>query len=261
MSYREAIQSITQEPVYVILLALIVFFYKTFLNMYIEQDKQDASTNLKKGEVLGKMEAAIMNYFSSSKEHDDQSQLIDKLGEGALFMSTDSKRALRQFYKKRSDIALYTIRKEIVKELDALVVVQGSKNEILDNTIDYITRIARPVLPSLLLIVALLVSVSFYMHVSVAGLPEAVYITCRFISWICSLIVGLATLQSLFISTIRRNTTRNTWLITIFVIILPYITIPFTAWLSILSLGGQVVLILMQIKISRGQRAKKKEAY
>ncbi|WP_261305934.1 hypothetical protein [Paenibacillus andongensis] len=71
---------------------LVIFLYKTFFSMFSEEDKQFQPLKFKTGELLGKLESAIIIYENSQKDRSAKDKLIEKFGECYVYFSWELKK-------------------------------------------------------------------------------------------------------------------------------------------------------------------------
>ncbi|NEW06874.1 hypothetical protein GK047_12750 [Paenibacillus sp. SYP-B3998] len=208
------------------IIALSAFLYKTFLNLYSEDDKQIQPLKIKEGELLGKLEAFISIYEKGAKDLTAQDKLIERFGECYCYLPWEHKQKVRLFYENRSDSALATLKKLISSRSDSISTF-GEKTLLIDQISSFITKICRPLTPLVTVFIMLaLLGGNYSAFLKANTFWGKLDVMVSWVTIVLSLMFFLTTINILIENKWKRGLGFKPW---------AYITIiilcPFTAYL------------------------------
>ncbi|MCD1257642.1 hypothetical protein B5M42_002160 [Paenibacillus athensensis] len=244
------IQIINLDPatkfIITFLIGLGAFLYKTFLNLYSENDKQTQPIKIKEGELLAKLEAAIAIYEKGTKDLIAQDKLVEKLGECYCYLSTEHKQKVRLFYENRSDSTLATLRKLTCDRVDQISTF-GEKPLLIDQISSYIKKICRPLAPLISIsILLILIAVNYSTYLQENSFWGKLNVTASWTSGMLSLVLSLSMINILIENRWIRGLGFKPWAYITIIILCPliaYLIQPqLTAFAAIVQIGFMITL-------------------
>jgi len=235
-------QLISLDPVtkifFTFFFGLVIFLYKTFLNMYSEDNKQSQFIKIKEGELLGKAEASIAIYESGPKDMAAQDKLIEVFGECYCYLSGGHKQKVREFYENRSDVTLATLKTLFSAKIDSISSFT-EKPMALDQVYTFIAKVFKPLLPLISIMIML-----FFLGINYSTFTQASTFWGKLevmVSWM-AVILSLIFLLSV-LNKWPRDLGFKPWAHIIVIIVCPFIVyviqpqwIAFTAIVQFISL-------------------------
>lgn len=200
-----------------------VFMYKTFATMYAENDKNAQAIAIKKNELLYKLQAALSIYDKSSKNLQDQNDLINKFSECILYFDYRLRSKIELFYNNRSEATLNVIKSAVKGEINKLPIAIQDVSSV-EQFVSFSSKIVRPVFSVMIIIMYLILSVFIYINViQVVGMEAKIKMICFFGVMIISLFLFTILLDSLFhnIKSVRFSFIQWLYLITIILMVFP----------------------------------------
>ncbi|MNM93984.1 hypothetical protein D3C81_1063730 [compost metagenome] len=257
--YNEFIKFDVASKFYISLfVALVLFLYKTFLNMYYEHEKQSQSHKIKAGEVIAKLDAQLIIYLGSDKARADQDKLIEKLGEGYLYLNHKIRKKIRLYYANRSEAALLTLSKVISETIDSY----GPPNEeklIIEQIMSFVARLLKPLAPLIAVIITLLIAIIHYSQfVELDSVWDKITLTMKYGSFIFSIMITLGILN-IIVESYKdlRNPGFRFWLLLFGVVVSPILILLLDQKLLYMSFFIQVILSLIIVLTISSERQRR----
>ncbi|MEK8130309.1 hypothetical protein WMW72_20600 [Paenibacillus filicis] len=234
-------------------IGLFAFLYKTFLGMYSDDDKQIQPIRIKTGEMLGKIEAAIIVYQMGDKSQSALDKLIEKLGEGYCYLSWEVKQKLRLYYVNRSDAALNTLKRVIASELDSYPTF-GGKPLLIDQIFALIAKVIRPFFPMISIVLIVLLFGAFISEFSEIDFTSyKINIVAKYFALLLSGLIFLSIFNILIEGKIRRSLGIKPWAYTFGIIVVPFIFLAIKPSLISLAIFLQFYLVKLLARTSKSK--------
>ncbi|MEK4512827.1 hypothetical protein [Paenibacillus sp. FSL K6-2524] len=225
--YNEFINFDAASKFYITLITgLIIFLYRTFLNMYSESEKQTKDDKNKAGEAIAKLDAYLSIYVKSNREKVDQDKLIEKMGESYLYLNYKIRKKIRLYYNNRSEACIITLRKVIAETIDAY----GTPNEeklMIEQIMSYVGKLIKPIAPIITILVMLIIAIFHYSQfITLQSTWDKIVLTLNFLAIIFPIMIVMGILSHL-IENFKdfHNPGFSFWIIIIGAIICPIIMI------------------------------------
>lgn len=238
--------------------ALVLFLYKTFLNMYYEHEKQSQSHKVKAGEVIAKLDAQLTIYMGSDKERADQDKLIEKLGDCYLYLNYKTKMKVRLFYTNRSEASVITLKKVISEKIDSY----ESPNEeklIIEQIMSFVARLLKPLAPLIAVIFTLLIAIIHYSQfVELDSVWDKITLTMKYESFIFSIMITLGILN-IIVESYKdlRNPGFRFWLLLFGAVVSPTIMLLLDQKFWYVPFFIQIILSIILVKTKSSERQRR----